>query len=248
MQYREYGKENADTIVLLHGGGLSWWNYREAAEILQNQYHVILPVLDGHAESDRHYTSIEDNAEEIIAFVDAYCGGRVQLLGGLSLGAQTALEILSRKKDIAEHALIESASVLPSKLTNALIGPAFGSSWGLVQSRKFAKLQFASLHMKEELFEDYYRDTCLITKEDMIAFMKANTSYGLKEPLRDTCADVHIYAGGKETGGILRSADLIHAFIPGSEKIILPRLYHGEFSINHPEQFASEAVRILTQH
>ena len=247
MQYREYGKENAETVLFLHGGGLSWWNYREAAEILQKNYHVILPVLDGHAESGRHYTTIEDNAAEIISFIEEHCGGRIQLLGGLSLGAQTALEILSQRKDVAEHALIESASVIPSKLTNAMIGPAFGSSWGLVQSRTFAKLQFRSLHMKEELFEDYFRDTCRITKEDMIAFMKANTSYGLKDALRDTCADVHIYAGEKETGGILRSAELIHKSLPGSEKIILPGLYHGEFSINHPEQFAAEAVRILTQ-
>ena len=156
------------------------------------------------------------------------------------------LEVLAQKKDIAAHALIESASVIPSKLTSAMIGPAFGSSWGLVQSRTFAKLQFRSLHMKEELFEDYYRDTCRITKEDMIAFMKANTSYGLKDALRETCADVHIYAGEKETSGILRSADQIHACILGSEKIILPGLYHGEFSINHADQFAAEVERIVT--
>ena len=201
MQYREYGKEHAETMLFLHGGGLSWWNYREAAEILQKKYHVILPVLDGHAESDRHFTTIEDNAAEIIAFAEEHCGGRLLLIGGLSLGAQTVLEVLAQKKDIAAHALIESASVIPSKLTSAMIGPAFGSSWGLVQSRTFAKLQFRSLHMKEELFEDYYRDTCRITKEDMIAFMKANTSYGLKDALRETCADVHIYAGEKETSG-----------------------------------------------
>ena len=30
MQYREYGNENADVLLLLHGG-LSWWNYRAAA-------------------------------------------------------------------------------------------------------------------------------------------------------------------------------------------------------------------------
>lgn len=24
-----------DTIMLLHGGGLSWWNYREEAEMIQ---------------------------------------------------------------------------------------------------------------------------------------------------------------------------------------------------------------------
>ena len=32
MNYVEYGKENSDVIILLHGGGLSWWNYKEVAE------------------------------------------------------------------------------------------------------------------------------------------------------------------------------------------------------------------------
>ena len=29
MNFKEYGNKNKDTIMLLHGGGLSWWNYRE---------------------------------------------------------------------------------------------------------------------------------------------------------------------------------------------------------------------------
>ena len=32
MQLHEYGAEQKETILLLHGGGLSWWNYRQAAE------------------------------------------------------------------------------------------------------------------------------------------------------------------------------------------------------------------------
>ena len=65
MKYMEYGKGNRDTIVLLHGGGLSWWNYREISEILQTDYHVILPILDGHSESDRDFTTIEENASKL---------------------------------------------------------------------------------------------------------------------------------------------------------------------------------------
>jgi len=42
MKFQEYGADQNDTILLLHGGGLSWWNYREAAEILQREYHIIL--------------------------------------------------------------------------------------------------------------------------------------------------------------------------------------------------------------
>lgn len=34
MKYIEYGKENSEVIMMLHGGGLSWWNYRKEAELL----------------------------------------------------------------------------------------------------------------------------------------------------------------------------------------------------------------------
>ena len=238
MTFKEYGSEKSDVILLLHGGGLNWWNYREAAEILSSCFRVILPVLDGHAGSDRPFTSIESNAEEIISFIGERFGRRVYLIGGLSLGAQILLEILSQKKDICRYALIESASVIPSKLTNALIGPSFGSSYGLIKQRWFSELQFRSLHMKPELFEDYYRDTCAIRKEDLISFMKANTAYSLKESIGLCEATVRVYAGEKEAKPVLRSAELIHRAIPDSALHILPGLYHGEFSINHPSDYA----------
>ena len=64
MVIQEYGTEHKETILLLHGDGLSWWNYRDAAELLQDEYHVILPILDGNAGSDRSFTSIEENASD----------------------------------------------------------------------------------------------------------------------------------------------------------------------------------------
>ncbi|MBQ3490669.1 MAG: alpha/beta hydrolase, partial [Clostridia bacterium] len=60
MKYIEYGKHCLDTIILLHGGGLSWWNYEDVANVLQNDYHIILPILNGHAESDKAFTTIEN--------------------------------------------------------------------------------------------------------------------------------------------------------------------------------------------
>ena len=246
MQFHEYGADQKQTILLLHGGGLSWWNYREAAELLQGDYRVILPVLNGHALSDRPFTTIEDNAAEILRFIDEQLGGSALLIGGLSLGGQVLLEMLSQRSDICSCALIESAAVIPSKLTNALIAPAFGTSYGLIRNRSFAKMQFQTLHIKPELFEDYYRDTCRIEKQDMIAFMKANTSYAWKDSLRDTAAKVHIYVGGKETGEILRSADTLCRALPSAVLHRLPGLRHGEFSLNHPDRYA-DAVRQIVR-
>ncbi len=96
MRIQEYGATQADTILLLHGGSLSWWNYRDVAEHLQDEYHVILPILDGHAESDRSFTTIEGNAAEIINFLDEYLCGSVLLIGGLSLGGQILLEMQNK--------------------------------------------------------------------------------------------------------------------------------------------------------
>jgi len=245
MNFQEFENEHADTILLLHGGGLSWWNYQDEAEELQKDYRVVLPILDGHAGSGRPFTTIEDNAAEIIEWIDENLSGHALFIGGLSLGAQILLEMLSQRGNICRYALVESAAVLPDRLTHALIGPSFGMSYGLIKNRSFAKLQFASLHMREELFEDYYRDTCLIEKADMIAFLKANTAYALKETLAGASAEVHVFAGAKETRGILKSADAIERALPGAKKSILPGLYHGEFSLNHPEMFVRTVREIL---
>ena len=243
MTVIEYGKQNTEIIILLHGGGLSWWNYREVAKPLEKDYHVILPVLDGHAGSDAPFATIEDNAARLISYIDTHFGGQVAVLGGLSLGGQIALEMLARRPDICRFALIESAQVKPSQLTCALIGPTFGMSYDLIKQRWFAKLQAAYLGIPKELFEDYYRDTCAITKADMIAFLKANCTYEIKIGLRETTAKTKIVAGSREQKSILDSAKLLHSTIPGSQVEVLPSLRHGDLSINNPEKY----VRILKE-
>ena len=137
----EFGQQNPDVVMLLHGGGLSWWNYREAAMYLADRYRVVLPVLDGHAESEVPFATLEDNAARLIAYIDTHFGGQVLAIGGLSLGGQVAVEMLSQRPDICRYAMIESALVKPMKLTHALIEPAFGMSYGLISQRWFAKMQ-----------------------------------------------------------------------------------------------------------
>ena len=239
----EFGKQNKDTVLLLHGGGLSWWNYREAAQKLAQQYHVILPVLDGHAGSDTPFFTIEDNAAKLISYIDAHFGGQVLAVSGLSLGGQIAVEMLSQRKDICQYALLESALVKPMKLTSALIGPTFGMSYGLIRQEWFSKLQADYLGIPRALFDDYFRDTCKISKADMIAFLQANSLYTVKPSLSETVAKVKIVAGAKEQKNIRDSAKLLHEAIPGSAMEILPGLRHGDLSINHPESY----VRMLTE-
>ena len=243
MRVLEFGQQNAEAILLLHGGGLSWWNYREAATLLAEQYRVVLPVLDGHAGSNTPFTTIEDNAAGLISYIDTHLGGQVLAIGGLSLGGQIAVEMLSQRKDICRYALVESALVMPMKLTSALIGPAFGMSYGLIKQKWFSKLQAEYLGIPQTLFDDYFRDTCKISKADMIAFLKANSLYIVKPGLCETTAKVKIVAGTKEQKKIRDSAELLHKTISGSSMELLSGLGHGDLSINHPHRYA----RMLTE-
>lgn len=245
MNYKEYGKENPDVIILLHGGGLSFWNYEKEAHLLQSDYHVILPILDGHTGSDRNFTTIEDNAAQIIAFIDKQFGGSVLLIGGLSLGGQILVEILSQRSNICRYAIIESALIIPSKFMHALIKPAFGSCYGLIQHKWFSKLQFKSLRIRAELFENYFRDTCGITKQNLIAFLRANSLYSVKDSLANCLSEVYIFVGQRENRAMQTSAKKIHEKLQRSFLQILPGMYHGEFSINHADDYVQKVKEIL---
>lgn len=244
MRYMEFGKENRDIIILLHGGGLSWWNYKEAAELLKNDYHIILPILDGHAASDKPFSAIEDNAAEIIAFIDAHFGGSVFLIGGLSLGGQILLDILSQRSNICKYAIIESAMVIPSKPIHSMIKPVVESCYGLIRRKWFAGLQFKSLKIKSDLFDCYFRDSRAVSKADMISFLQASSLYSLKESIKNCTAKVYVFVGGKENASMQKSAEMIHQAMQNSLLQILPGLYHGEFSINHGKGYAMKIREI----
>lgn len=245
MNYIEYGKENREVIVLLHGGGLSWWNYKEVAEMLQKDYRVIVPILDGHAGSDKPFTTIEDNAAELIEFINRELCGTVLLMGGLSLGGQILLEVLSQSKDICKYAIVESALVVPSKFLHSMIKPTFGSCYGLIRYKWFSKLQFKSLRIKPDLFDEYYEDTCSISKNDMISFLQANAVYSLKERIKDCGAKVHIFVGEKENQKMKKSATMIHEKLEDSFLNVLPNMYHGEFSINYAGEYVKKLLEIV---
>ncbi len=245
MEYKEYGSKNNEIIILLHGGGLSWWNYMDEIELLEDKFHIIIPILDGHSGSDTNFTSIENNALEIINFVNENYNGKVKFIGGLSLGGQILLEILSKNPNICEFAIVESALAIPMNFTYKMIEPIFNLSYCLISKRWFSKLQFKSLKLKSSLFDLYYEDTCKIKKDNLIAFMKSNSSYEVKDTLSHTRAKILVLVGSKERSIMKKSATRIANLIPNSELEVLQGYYHGDISINHAVNYVERVKRLV---
>ncbi len=70
MIFKEFGNKNMPVIILIHGGGLSWWSWKAQIEVLEKNYYVVTPIIDGHGDDyDTEFVSIKKSAEEIIKYV-----------------------------------------------------------------------------------------------------------------------------------------------------------------------------------
>ena len=245
MKVVEVGQENQDVIVLLHGGGLSWWQYQAQMDLLCENYHVVLPILDGHAGSDADFTSIEDNAKRLLDYIDKTYGGSVFLIAGLSLGGQILLEMLALRKNICQYTIVESAAIIPDKLTAGLVAPLFSMSFPLIKKKWFAKMQFCYLGIRADLFEHYYGDTVKLSKKNLIAFTKASSLYQVKKNLKNSLARVRIIVGEKETKKMHASARYLHDLLPDSRLEIKAGLAHGQYAINQPDLYVKELFESL---
>ena len=81
----------------------------------------------------------------------------------------------------------------------------------------------------------------------MIAFLKASCSYALRDEAARSGARLRVFAGEKESRGVLRSAELLHERLPGSSLTVMPGLYHGEFSLNRARDYAETVRAILRE-
>ena len=167
------------------------------------------------------------------------------LIGGLSLGGQVLVELLSQRADICKYAMIESALVMPIRMTAALIKPVYNICYPLIKKRWFAKLQFRALHIKSELFEVYYTDTANISKKDMIAFLKANSNYCIKDTLLDCKAKAFIVVGSREQAVMKKSAKLIADTLPTATLELMQNYYHGDLSVNHSREYAEKLLQLI---
>ncbi len=73
MLIKEFGSKNNPTIILIHGGGLSWWSLKPVIEQLKEKYHVVTPIIDGHGEDfSNPFVSIEETAKQLITYINKY--------------------------------------------------------------------------------------------------------------------------------------------------------------------------------
>ena len=254
MKFHEFGDRNLPPILLIHGGGSSWWNYLRQARILSHNYHVILPTLNGHGEEyQKDYISTEDSAQKILDYVRQNLGGKLFALGGVSLGGQIAMEILSLDSDIAEKAIIDGSLCIPqprlAKLSIFLVS-LFGK---LMFSKPACRLQlsimnkiYPQLAYPDEIKNYFMEDMPRTPIKTLVTIYKTYMGrYKLKDTISASKAQVLYIYGEKELNGIKESARLFQQMHPDTVLYEAKGYNHGYLSAYLPQEWIDLVVPFL---
>ena len=252
MNFHEFGPEDAPCVMLIHGGGNAWWNYLRQARALSDRYRVVLPTLDGHGEEcDTPYVSTEATADKLLAYIDERCGGSVFALGGVSLGGQIVMELLARRPDVTEKAIIDGSLCIPQPIMARCCIALVHTCWGLMFGKKAARRQIgampkilpAKMLYPDELVACYLEDMPRLPKQTMVSIYDTYMRrYRLKDGVRATKAEVQYWYGEKEMECVKKSARLFQSYVPSATLYEARGYDHGYLSIYLPDEWLARAV------
>ena len=122
MNFNVFGNKNASTLMLIPGLGVSYEIFIPLINILENDFHIIAVEVDGFVIGKHtQFTSVDDQAVQVIDYVKKNYEGRLDCVYGLSLGGKILSRILERDEIVVNHAILDAAPLLP--LPKWLVGP-----------------------------------------------------------------------------------------------------------------------------
>ena len=254
MIFHEFGDKKFPHILLIHGGGNSWWNYLRQARMLSDKYHVILPTLDGHGEEyQKEYISTENSAQQILEYIKNNCDGKLFAVGGVSLGGQIAIELLSLDSYIAEKAIIDGSICIPQpKLARicTIIVKQFGK---IMFSKSASKIQlglmkkmYPNMAYPEEIENYYIEDMPRIPIKTLVTIYQTYMGrYRLKDTITESKAQVLYIYGEKEMKCVKESAKLFQKMHPDCTLYEAKGYNHGYLSAYLPLEWMELVNHIL---
>lgn len=249
MNYLEYGPEDGKAVMLVHGlcSTAEQCYGPIVGPLVEAGYRVVLVEVDGH--SDRvpgDLVSLPACCRDIEEYVDRNLDGRLHCLGGFSMGATMAVEIVGRGNLDIGRAYPDA----PLTLQLGWRAPVFeflfmyGTKW-LERGWPVPKPLLASVMGKGNVsvVEMLYPRTSLRTIRNACDYLY---HYDVPRGLACFKGPFKVVHGDREPYPT-RSVELLRAYLPQLEENVYPGLGHGQQLHEHPQEYAQELLEFLAR-
>ena len=114
MDFKIFGKVGEPTIMLIPGLGVSYEIFLPLIGILEDKFHIIAAQVDGFTLGKHTaFTSVDDQAGQVIGHIKGQFSGKIECAYGLSLGGKILSSVLERGEVAIGHSVMDAAPLLP---------------------------------------------------------------------------------------------------------------------------------------
>ena len=245
MDFKVFGKEGAATLLLIPGLGVSYEIFLPLIDLLKEKYRIIAVQVDGFTLGTyTKFTSIDDQAGQVIAHIKEQYQGHLDCAYGLSLGGKILSRVLERDEITIDHAILDAAPLLP--LPKWLEAPLRHyqsiNVWTCYHWTGFWKWVFHS-HYFDILLDEcrkvypYGGRRAVLDGYKSVYTNKLESIHG---------EDIHFWYGTLEAFAAKPQVKHLQKIYPSLHLEIFPKMNHGQLLVDHPEEVAKRIGSVTT--
>ena len=231
MKISIYNEQQPHTLLFLHGGGVGGWMWKKQLAHFSDYKCAVAELDFGTANA-----SIERLANQLLHWAELNIGQRKVALIGFSIGAQIALQMVSKRPELFCFTMLNSPLTIPATLPNSIIRHAVRCTHPLIKNRSFSALQASALAIPAEDFETYYQQSLELSPLALTNMLEENMQFSIPEDFPDIKTNVLVTVGEKEKPIVKQSAAKLANCNPQCKSLLIANTRHG-FPLEHPQLF-----------
>lgn len=243
MTIHEFGKENKETILLIHPSVVKWDYFETVIPILQGKYHLLVPALPGYDfENNSDFTSVEQITAELNDWLKAEGYTELYAVYGCSMGGSIALLVALGQLIRIKHCVMDGGITpyqLPWIITRLIalkdyLMMMIGRTGGVgLLEKAFATDDYS----KEDL--QYVADVLRhCSRKTLWRTFDSCNNYKVPTPLPKIETKLHYWYTKGEEKERKQDINYIKQKFPKTEFAVLPDLGHAGLVLLKPELFA----------
>ena len=237
MTFNTYGGKKNQSLLLIHGLGVSYEIFLPLIDLLKDRYYIVAVGIDGFLLGrESKFTSVDDQAAQAIKYVRENLGGHLDVAYGLSLGGKILSRMLERDEVVIDHAILDAAPLLP--LPRWLVDPLrYYQSWNVWTCYHWTGFW-------RWVFHSHYFDVLLNECRKVWPYGKGKAVRdGYKDVYTQKLesihgADIHFWYGTREALVAKPQVKHLLSIHPDTHVEVFKGMNHGQLLVDHPEEVA----------
>ena len=244
MTFHTYGDQESPSLLLIPGLGVSYEIFLPLIDLLKARFHIVAVGIDGFLlGQESTFTSIDDQAGQVIQYVQEKLEGHLDMAYGLSLGGKILSRILEMDRIVIDHAILDAAPLLPLP------------RWSVDPLRYYQSLNVWTCYhwtgFWRWVFHSHYFDVLL---DECKKVWPSGKGKAVRDGYKDVYthklesiqgADIHFWYGTKEAFVAKPQVRHLCALHPDTHVEVFPGMNHGQLLVDYPGEVAKRMEKML---